>query len=593
MRLVHKRLIALFIAVLLAANAHPHIAYATAFPSDGGSSSHLTNTPSSAQNSQSNYEKAIDLKILGLLANKPADFELDRIPTRAEGTVMLIRLLGIENKVKQGSYSHPFTDVPAWANNYVGYAYQNGIAKGTGSKTFGADEPMSARQYVTLVLRAMGYADNIDFSYDNVLEKACDIGLLSVSELKDLENRSGFLRNDLVAVSYNALKTKINGSSRTLAEKLTDTDKAVFRPAAELVGLYPSEFQKQYGNASSFLPRKTGSGYLIKNKKDLVRILTKTFSNYNSSLDLDVSDYTGDITRDFKKAVSAAIEWAEEITGVRDILTSWEYVCRGDCLNVKLKYRYAESEFEARKARAAAALNKARYIVANNVSANMTEFEKEKVLHDYIVRNARYNYKNYINGTLPDEAYEEYGCLVSGSPVCEGYARGMKLLCDLTGIECMLITGREADTTDPQGHIWNIVKIDGDYYHLDVTNDDAITSDGIERPTYRYFNLTDSDMAKSYIWSRTSYPACTSIKNNYYYRYGLLADSREDFDMALAEALKKRSTAIELRVADYSKSKYSNFADVIFKSNVVTKYRYMIIDKLGIISIFDIKYSDQ
>ena len=46
--------------------------------------------------SSSNYEKAIDLKILGLLATKPDEFELDRVPTRTEGLVMLLRLLGKE-----------------------------------------------------------------------------------------------------------------------------------------------------------------------------------------------------------------------------------------------------------------------------------------------------------------------------------------------------------------------------------------------------------------------------------------------------------------------------------------------------------------
>lgn len=587
-----NKLMVLFISLLLTANMHLHIADAAALPSSS-SSSHSAKAPSSAQSNQSNYEKAIDLKILGLLANKPASFELDRIPTRAEGTVMLIRLLGVEYQVKQGSYSHPFTDVPAWASNYVGYAYQKGITKGTGSKTFGANDPMSARQYVTLVLRAMGYEDNIDFSYDNVLDKACNLGLLSAAELSDLQSRTSFLRNDLVAVSYNALMTKIKGSAQTLAEKLVDTDKAVYGPAAELLGVYPSKFQKLYGNASSFLPRKTGDGYLIKNEKELVRILTKTLINYNNILEIDISDYSGDIVQDFKEAMTVAIEWATKITGVRDIVKSWEYTCRGNCLKAEIAYRYAKSEFEARKSRAAAAVKKARYIVANNVSIDMTDFEKEKILHDYIVENARYDYENYVNGTLPDEAYEEYGCLVSGNTVCEGYARGMKLLCDLAGIECMLITGSEMNSDNTQGHIWNIVKIDGDYYHLDVTNNDAITSTGIERPTYRYFNLTDHEMARAYSWNRAMYPSCTSIENNYYYKNNLLAYSREDFDRALTEALKKHSPAIELKVTDYSKNKYSNFADVIFKSNIVAKYRYMIIDELGIISIFDIKYREQ
>ena len=188
--------------------------------------------------SSSNYEKAIDLKILGLLATKPANFELDRPPKRAEGLAMLIRLLGKENEVLQGDYKHPFKDVPTWADKYVGYAYQNGIVRGKSSDTYGAHDPMTAKQYVALVLRSIGYKDGVDFEYNQALDKAVEIGLLSRSEANELKNRSVFLRDDLVAVSYNALTVKIKGSSRTLAEKLVDTDKSVFRPAAELLGLH-------------------------------------------------------------------------------------------------------------------------------------------------------------------------------------------------------------------------------------------------------------------------------------------------------------------------------------------------------------------
>ena len=126
---------------------------------------------------QSNYEKAIDLKILGLLANKPADFELDRAPNRAEGLAMLLRLLGKESEALKGGCKHPFKDVPAWADSYVGYAYQNGITNGKSKDTFGAHDPLTAEQYVTLVLRSIGYRDGEDFQYNKALDKAVSLGI--------------------------------------------------------------------------------------------------------------------------------------------------------------------------------------------------------------------------------------------------------------------------------------------------------------------------------------------------------------------------------------------------------------------------------
>ncbi len=586
MRSKIKILIVILILILVSVGLPIHAAVVSMPSINNTSSQPVGNLTSDT----SNYEKAIDLKVLGLLNNKPVYFELDRAPTRAEGTAMLIRLLGKEYQVRQGSYSHPFTDVPSWANNYVGYAYQNGITKGNGNGSFGANELLSAKQYVTFVLRSMGYQDNIDFSYDNALAKAREIGLLSDAELSDLLSRPYFLRSDLVAVSHNALKVKIKGSSRTLAEKLVDIDKAIFRPAAEIMGFYPSEFQKHYGDAVSFTPRTTANGYVIKNYNDLVRLLTKTLINFSADLELDITGYSGDVAQDYKEAFSIARTASEKITGVNDFVKSWKYNCSSRSMQLTLEFRYPKSEYDARRARVKAAIDEGRYIVAENISMDMSEFEKEKNLHDYIVNNTRYDYDNYLTDKLPDYVFEEYGCLVSGYAVCEGYAEGMKLLCDLAGIECLVVTGNAVDSDVTDGHAWNIVKIDGDYYHLDVTNDDPVTNSGTEILTYSYFNLTDSEMMKAYTWNREMFPSCSSTKNSYYNKCNMIAESRETFDKVLTDELKKRSSVIELKVTDYSKNNYSNLSDLIFKTDIVMKYLCIINEDLGIIRIFDIKY---
>src|SRR5690606_15643195 len=275
-----------------------------------------------ASSASSNYEKAIDLKILGLLANRPGGFELDRAPTRAEGLVMLLRLLGKEAEALGGSYSHPFRDVPRWADRYVGYAYQNGITNGKSSDTFGADDPLTANQYAALVLRAMGYRDGEDFRYEWALDKAATLGILSGAQAGELKNRTVFLRNDLVEISYNALTARLKGSSRTLVEKLVDTDRTVHRTAAELLGLYPSDFEKQYGNVLSFNPRRTGNGYVTRNADDLVRIITKSLLSYTASVQLDITHYSGDIAKDFASAFDRALDAAIKMSGVANIMKS-------------------------------------------------------------------------------------------------------------------------------------------------------------------------------------------------------------------------------------------------------------------------------
>lgn len=552
--------------------------------------------PSSSM-SASNYEKAVDLKVLGLLANKPDNFQLDRAPTRAEGVVMLVRLLGLEYQVKQGKYSHPFTDVPSWADKYVGYVYQKGIANGLNSRQFGSSNLMSAAQYITFVLRAMGYKDNEDFSYSNVLDKAKELRLISDSEYRHLKSTSVFLRNDMVAVSYNALNVRIKGSSQTLIEKLVDDDGAIFKPAAQKLGLYPTDFKRHYGNVELFDPPSTNNGIVITNKVELVKIIAKMLLNNDTDLFIDLSNYDGSIAADFEAAYTIAKTAAEDISGVNDFVKSHPSGVR-DMSRLKLvfTYRYSKKEYDSKRNKVKAALNKARYIVAENIDMDMPEFDKEIILHDYIVNNTRYFEEKYYNNMDPDDAYEEYGSLLSGYAVCKGYAETMQLLCDLSGIECMIITGTTEHEGRIVGHAWNIVRIDGEYYHLDVTNDDPIPKDGLTDQilTYCYFNLTDSEMMKKASWNRSAYPACTSVVNSYYHKYNKIADSKEAFSRALAAELEKRSPVIELKITDKTGGNYTDMSQYInlFRTQSVLKYRFTTVnDEIGVIRIFDIKYS--
>ena len=68
------------------------------------------------------------------------DFDLSRKPSRVEALVMLIRVLGKENEALNGQFNHPFTDVPQWADKYVGYAYNNKLTNGISSTQFGMSD---------------------------------------------------------------------------------------------------------------------------------------------------------------------------------------------------------------------------------------------------------------------------------------------------------------------------------------------------------------------------------------------------------------------------------------------------------------------
>ena len=172
-----------------------------------------------ARNYSAEENLAQVLKDLGLFQGvSDTEFDLERKPTRVEAIVMLIRLLGKENEAKNGKWSHPFSDVPEWANNYVGYAYTKGIANGISNKEFGTGNASSV-MYLTFVLRSLGYTDGVggDFVWDGPNDLAKKVGILNNSV-----DTNKFYRADVVQVSYLALSAKLKNEKRTLSDKLIE-----------------------------------------------------------------------------------------------------------------------------------------------------------------------------------------------------------------------------------------------------------------------------------------------------------------------------------------------------------------------------------
>ena len=154
---------------------------------------------------------------VGTNSDGSPNFDLGRAPSRVEALVMLIRLLGRENEAKSGSWAHPFTDVPEWADKYVGYAFVNKLTNGISPTEFGTGTA-SCQVYLTFVLRSLGYRDagGADFTWDKPEPLALSAGIMP--EGLHAEN---FLRADVVLISDSALSAKLKDSGDTLLDKLT------------------------------------------------------------------------------------------------------------------------------------------------------------------------------------------------------------------------------------------------------------------------------------------------------------------------------------------------------------------------------------
>jgi hypothetical protein len=185
----------------------------------------LCAVPSFAAADSAKAQKLIDLGVMNTL-------ELERAPTRAEMMTMFIRLLGKEAAAIRENNAHPFTDVADWANANIGWMYANKLTNGIGNNLSGAAQQGTAQQYITFVLRGLGYSDaEGDFTYADALPFAQSIGLLTEASAADLAGRA-FLRGDMADISFDALSIFLKDKQVTLADKLIvdgviEQDKAI------------------------------------------------------------------------------------------------------------------------------------------------------------------------------------------------------------------------------------------------------------------------------------------------------------------------------------------------------------------------------
>lgn len=166
---------------------------------------------------------AFTLKNINVFRGSNLGFELEREPTRLEALILFLRLIGEERQALEFTGSHPFVDVPKWGggepDRYVAYAYSKGYTKGISQNKFGSNNTATLEQYLTFVLRSLGYADGTDFEWTKSPEFAEAAGILLPGDSEKIVRR-GFYRDYVVYISYYALRAKMKNSSITLIDDL-------------------------------------------------------------------------------------------------------------------------------------------------------------------------------------------------------------------------------------------------------------------------------------------------------------------------------------------------------------------------------------
>ncbi len=189
-------------------------------------------------------------------------------------------------------------------------------------------------------------------------------------------------------------------------------------------------------------------------------------------------------------------------------------------------------------------------------------WERIKFVHDAIIDMTSYDQESYELGDAADammDAYSNsaYGPLVEGVALCGGYAKLFELVMNRLGYVCEYITG----TADGGPHAWNLLWLDGEYYHVDVTWDDPDREDGMR--LYNYFCVNDAMIEKTHTAdSEYKDVKASSTKYNYHVHESLYLAKYDYTSVENIVTANKSEKVISIRFAD-KKVKEDAVADLI------------------------------
>lgn len=152
-------------------------------------------------------------------------------------------------------------------------------------------------------------------------------------------------------------------------------------------------------------------------------------------------------------------------------------------------------------------INMARRIDYDSIELERQNARRRRGTHDY---------------AAPDDLRNIYGALVTRRTVCQGYAAAYQYLLQKAGLQSFMAVG---NCHEGGRHGWNVVKMEGEYYHVDVTWGDGSNTDARknrDEPSFAYFGLTDRDIRVTRtIEKKPGTPPCTATDCNYFVHNGL------------------------------------------------------------------------
>ena len=236
--------------------------------------------------------------------------------------------------------------------------------------------------------------------------------------------------------------------------------------------------------------------YTAASEKDIENVIYSAIENRISSFQIKYTGNTENIMSDVKTARDAAVKRDPYEEGCISLISGFKVSKFTDYADISFdgftyyttldQEKYVDTEIKS--------------IVAQIITTQMSDSQKEKAIHDYIVNHTEYD--------LSLQGYTAYSALHDGKTVCNGYVQTAYLMFKEAGMESMIVKGTYISNGQATDHEWNLVKINGSWYHLDITLDDAASD--TSAISYANYNLSDIQIKVNHNFDTTSYPAASS-----------------------------------------------------------------------------------
>lgn len=157
-------------------------------------------------------------------------------------------------------------------------------------------------------------------------------------------------------------------------------------------------------------------------------------------------------------------------------------------ITLKIYYLYTENEIKEINNKVDSLLNE--LITDEILESDNLDYDKIKTIHDYIINNTKYDLEN----NKENKGYNAYGALFNHLATCNGYTDLMAIFLEKMGYNNYKIATTNGDEENVEGHVWNAVKVNGEWLHLDLTWDDPVSSDGKDYLYHKYFLINTEEL---------------------------------------------------------------------------------------------------